>query len=318
MGKKAKVATRATKNSQQQDKGLWKKDNKQPPKLQIPSLCETTPRLRFTPYAWAKLQFMRDRGLSEVGCFGIAASMKDLLLVADVQLVGQKCSLAGVHFDDDAVADFFDKQVDAGRKPQEFARIWVHTHPGSSAMPSGTDEETFARCFGKANWAVMFILSQSGETYTRITMTEPARFTVRIQAEIDYTASFPGAASDQWEEEYQQNVIIRDGYGFANRQFDLHSGKAEQAVEAKQYAQRGVVFDPTEYDDLWDETREDSWYDWRNEIDASNDDEAIRRVFNDTDNGLNELDCLDDDDRMRLDGCVQIVDMAKLLDIAAE
>jgi len=47
-----------------------------------------------------------------------------------------------VEFDDAAVADFFDEQVDQGRRPEEFSRIWLHTHPGASAQPSHTDEET--------------------------------------------------------------------------------------------------------------------------------------------------------------------------------
>ena len=56
-------------------------------------------------------------GDTEVGGFGIAAT-DDLLLIEDIQLVGQTCSWAHVAFDDVAVADFFDQQVDAGRRPE--------------------------------------------------------------------------------------------------------------------------------------------------------------------------------------------------------
>ena len=39
-------------------------------------------KLRFTPYAWAKLRFLRDVGETEVGGFGISRA-DDPLLVED-------------------------------------------------------------------------------------------------------------------------------------------------------------------------------------------------------------------------------------------
>src|SRR5690242_14104510 len=128
---------------------------KQP--LLSPRMLARPPVLRFTPTAWAKLLRLRDLGETEVGGFGISAP-DDLLLIEDVRLVCQICAVVSVKFDDLAVADFFDEQVDEGRRPEQFARIWVHTHPGDSPQPSGVDEQTFARCFGQSDWAVMFIL----------------------------------------------------------------------------------------------------------------------------------------------------------------
>ena len=87
--------------------------------------------LHFSPTAWAKLLFLGDFGQTEVGGFGIAATF-DPLLVTDVALVGQTCTMASVVFNDAAVADFFDRQVDLGLRPAQFGRIWVHTHPGNS------------------------------------------------------------------------------------------------------------------------------------------------------------------------------------------
>ena len=83
--------------------------------------------LRFTPYAMAKLLYLRDVGPTEVGGFGIS-NANDLLLVEDIQLVEQVCSVVSVEFDDDSVADFFDQQVDAGRQPEQFARILSLIH----------------------------------------------------------------------------------------------------------------------------------------------------------------------------------------------
>ena len=116
------------------------------PTLQNPrtSPSRPRPRLRFSPTAWAKLLYLRDRGTTEVGGFGVSRP-DDLLYVEDVQTVKQVCNVVNVQFDDEAVAQFFDAQVDAGRPPAQFARIWIHTHPEISAQPSGTDEETLAR-----------------------------------------------------------------------------------------------------------------------------------------------------------------------------
>ena len=125
------------------------------------------PALRFTPYAWARLLFLRDAGPTEVGGFGIS-SHQDCFLIEDVRLVRQRCTRVSVEFVDEAVADFFDEQVDLGRRPDEFARVWVHTHPGDCPNPSGTDEETSARAFGRADWAVMFILARGGRTFARL------------------------------------------------------------------------------------------------------------------------------------------------------
>jgi hypothetical protein len=98
--------------------------------------------LRFTPYAFAKLLFMRDIGDTEIGAMGISKK-DDALLVQDIVMVKQKCTSSSTDFDEDGIADFFDAQVDLGRHPEQFGRIWIHTHPGNGASPSFKDEETF-------------------------------------------------------------------------------------------------------------------------------------------------------------------------------
>ena len=102
------------------------------------------PSLRFSPTAWAKLLFMRDVTDNEVGGFGITEA-EDLLFVTDFVLIKQKVTCVSVSFEDESVADFFEDQVEAGRQPEQFARLWLHTHPGNSPEPSMTDEETSTR-----------------------------------------------------------------------------------------------------------------------------------------------------------------------------
>ena len=168
-------------------------------------MSKTNRPLRLTPYAWAKLLFLRDLGHTEVAGFGIS-SADDLLLVEDICLIKQSCTEVTVRFDDQAVADFFDQQVDAGLPPQRFARIWVHTHPGKSPSPSKTDEETFARCFGNSDWAIMFILARGGQTYARLRLNAGPGGDVELPVEVDFSQPFAASNQAAWEQEYRQAV----------------------------------------------------------------------------------------------------------------
>jgi len=151
--------------------------------------------------------FLRDAGDTEIGGFGITAA-DDLLLVEDVRLVAQTCTWVHVAFEDQSVANFFDDQVDAGRRPEQFGRIWVHTHPGNSPQPSSTDEATFTRVFGRSDWAVMFILAQAGQSYARLRFNVGPGNEVILPVEIDYNRPFGRTEFDTWHEEYLANVRV--------------------------------------------------------------------------------------------------------------
>jgi hypothetical protein len=163
--------------------------------------------LRFNPTAWAKLLYLRDLGESEIGGFAITPT-NDLLFVDDVRLVRQTCSWVHVEFDDESVADYFDDQVDAGRWPEQFARIWVHTHPGDSPQPSGTDEKTFERVFGRADWALMFILARGGKCYARLRYNVGPGADIELPVDVDYSRPFAGSEFELWHQEYADNVRV--------------------------------------------------------------------------------------------------------------
>ena len=164
-----------------------------------------TPILRLTPDAYAKLHFLCHLGQTEIGGFAIS-SEDDLLLVEDLVLIKQTASAVSVEFDDEAVADFFDLQVDQGRRPEQFGRIWLHTHPGDSAIPSGIDEATFDRVFGHCDWAVMFILAREGQTYARLRFNAGPGGQLLIPVEVDYGQPFEGSDHELWKAEYDREV----------------------------------------------------------------------------------------------------------------
>jgi proteasome lid subunit RPN8/RPN11 len=168
------------------------------------------------PLAFLKLQFFLHAGETEIGGFGISRAADDLLYVEDFVTVRQAVSCVTVEFDDAAVADHFDAMVDDGKVPAQFARIWVHTHPGSSAQPSGTDEETFERAFGRCDWSIMFILSRSGQTYARLRLVAGPKASLLLPVRVDWAAWANVVAdlggeglselAEAWMDEYGQNV----------------------------------------------------------------------------------------------------------------
>jgi proteasome lid subunit RPN8/RPN11 len=161
--------------------------------------------LRFSPTAWAKLLYFRDRSRNEVGGFGITAP-DDLLFIEEFLTVKQEVTCVSVKFDDEAVSQFFDQQVDLGRKPEQFARIWLHTHPGDSPDPSPTDEATFKRVFGGCQWAVMAVVAQDNSTYARLSFNIGPGGQILIPSEVDFSQDFGASDHSAWDAQYQADV----------------------------------------------------------------------------------------------------------------
>ena len=130
----------------------------------------------------------------------------DFLLITDILLPKQTCSSVSVAFDNDSVADLLDEQVDRGHRPEQVLRIWCHTHPGDSPQPSATDEQTFDRCFGGCDWAVMFILARGGDTYARLRFGVGPGGEIELPVAVDYDAPFEGSDFAAWDEQYETCV----------------------------------------------------------------------------------------------------------------
>ncbi|HEV3146954.1 MAG TPA: hypothetical protein VGZ47_23905 [Gemmataceae bacterium] len=185
------------------------------PLFPLSPAIDRSPVLTFAPLAWLKLQYFCHFGDTEVGGFAISAP-KNLLYIQDFRTVRQHTTSVSVRFEDAAVADFFDECVDRGLKVSQFARIWLHTHPGASAMPSGTDEETFSRVFGGCDWSLMFILSRTGQTYARLAFPAGPGGQMLLPVQVDWPAwpktmtasDQPLAANvEQWRNEFTTNIL---------------------------------------------------------------------------------------------------------------
>ena len=175
------------------------------------------PRLTFAPLAWLKLQYFCHAGDTEIGGFGISAQ-NNLLHVEDFVTVRQKVTAVSVAFDDDAVADFYDRMVDAGIPLGRCSRIWCHTHPGASVTPSFIDEETFTRCFGTCDWSLMFIAGRTGKTYARLAFSAGPAAQLLLPTSVQWSAwpatltSKEGmlkAAVEEWQAEFAANIHVQ-------------------------------------------------------------------------------------------------------------
>ncbi len=233
----------------------------------------TPPSLIFSAAAWLKLQYLCHKGDTEVGAFGVSP-VGSPLCVADLAVIRQRCSSVSVEFDDEAVADYFDEQVETGCHPEQFARIWVHTHPGDSPEPSGIDEETFDRVFGRCDWAIMFILARGGHTYCRLRVTarqgcpqtvdscQPISMSMTIPVAVDYESLAAPELQlpfDLWLDEYESAVTIEPepwrGLLDPRRQLDHDSpgDTTDEPLTADALIENFEELDPSEQKLVFDE-----------------------------------------------------------------
>lgn len=162
--------------------------------------------LRFIPYSWAKLLWMRDRGPTEVAGYGITAT-EDPLLVTDFILIKQKCTSVTFDLDPKDGVEHAERMMDQGIPPWACMNILCHTHPGSSPNPSGTDEDNFKASFSHPDWAIMFIIAKDGATYCRLKVNVGPGITKNIKCDIDWSIPFLGSDAHSWDEEYKTKVV---------------------------------------------------------------------------------------------------------------
>jgi hypothetical protein len=230
-----------------------------------PSRLPRNPVLQFSPIAWAKLQWFCQHGETEIGGFAVS-DPADPLYIIEFVTVKQDADWVSVKFDDTAVADFFDGQVDLGRRPEQFARAWCHTHPGDSPTPSGTDEETFARVFGSSDWAIMFVLARTGKTYARLRFNVGPGGHGEIPVEVDWSRPFTGTDHAAWLAEYEANIkpnltgltrldVAGDDWGFgsvSSHRSTTPGGKADvQQPDEPFGADAAMMADALEFDESW-------------------------------------------------------------------
>ena len=164
--------------------------------------------LRFTPYAYAKLSFLRDYGDTEIAGFAMCQT-DDPLLVTDFYMPHQDCTAVTVELDGASLLAYRAMCREQGLDEKHSFRIWVHTHPKISADPSSTDEDTFSELFDRTDWGIMAILSKTEDRYVRVRYGgDGPTANAELKWEIDYKADFPASDIEAWVAEYELAVTI--------------------------------------------------------------------------------------------------------------
>lgn len=168
-------------------------------------------------------------------------------------MVRQRCTAVTVHFDDAAVADFFDEQFDRGLEPERFARVWIHTHPGYSAAPSMVDEETFLRSFGCSDWAVMFILAQGGQATARLRFNVGPGGELELPVSVDFQGDFEPPDRSAWKAEYDRCVCLPPPVPVLPRESlrQLREARAEFGNDSESLEEFEQRLRDGEEDELW-------------------------------------------------------------------
>lgn len=197
--------------------------------------------LRFTPYAYAKLLYMQRLGDTEVAGYCITGT-DDPLLITDFKLIKQECTSVEFDLDKDDMAEYQESMIDAGLAVWQSSRILAHTHPGNSPNPSLVDEENFKRSFTIPDWAIMFIIADSGDTYCRMKINVGPGVVKEMDVEIDWSIPFGGSDCGKWFSEYKDKV--------SKMKFKM-TGKEKLAP----------IHNDAYIDPMWRDTEEDGWMD---------------------------------------------------------
>lgn len=145
-------------------------------------------RLRFTPATWHQWHALCAAADTEIGCYGIS-SPDDPLLVVELCVPEQECTSAAVDVEPTAIARHIGECMSRGIPPERSCRIWLHTHPGQSAQPSGTDEKYWAECEqAQQHGAVMAMLAKGGQTFARVRLVDamlgPVDVTIPVECDL--------------------------------------------------------------------------------------------------------------------------------------
>lgn len=197
--------------------------------------------ISFTPATWSQLLMARDFGNHEIGFMGITTDTERLNLVTELVMPLQEVGVAHCDFDDEGMAQMMDQMIQRGLQPYQFMRVWIHTHPGSSATPSSTDEKTFADTFGMTDYAIMVIVAKGGQTYARLKVTTPFPVSVEIPVTINWSVPFSGSDFDAWKAIVEENVV--------EKSYSSYNGQTSYAYGPCSY--RGVILTSWEGGSNW-------------------------------------------------------------------
>lgn len=157
--------------------------------------------IRFSPAAYQKIVYFLQKDV-EVGGF----CLTDGDLVTDFIVVEQESSGATFDFTKEGIEDYLDEMTNLGYTPKECFRIYLHSHPGNSAEPSGPDWENFYKLMGSYPWFCMLIIAKDQSKYGYIKLTQGIGVECEIDWDVDWTIPCEAVDFEQLELEFTTKV----------------------------------------------------------------------------------------------------------------
>ena len=151
------------------------------------STSNDDPRLMWSPLAWLKINRLMRQNNTEVGALAVT-QRNNPLYILDLLIPTQQVSGARVEFDDDSIGDINLQMAQRGYTVEQYMRIWIHTHPGTSTTPSSVDEDTFRNRWAQMPYAMMVIVGYRGTCYCRLSVRAPFPYVRELPSEIDWDA----------------------------------------------------------------------------------------------------------------------------------
>ena len=179
----------------------------------LPMLPTGVPSLVLTSYSYQKLRYWEVlSGKNEISCFGVAFSQDNLLRVNELYLPKQIVTPSHTDPTEEGIATMYDELGQAKFPPNQFARIWIHTHTFTApnktgiSLPSPVDFNTCREVFTGCDWFIMLI--KGGEEFTcylYLLGALPVRLVLKVI--VDYTdPGFPNKIINDWTTTFNEQV----------------------------------------------------------------------------------------------------------------
>ena len=173
---------------------------------------ECSKKLKFSPLAWAKIQWMMTRaGKLEMSGFGVSAPDEPFSIV-DFQTIKQECTGTETDMDDLDLSQYLERMAKAGVPPNRCVRVWIHSHPFATTKPSpsGTDVTTLEEKTGADSaWAIMVIVGQ-GPTFARLhirpELLDHEAIELDMECEVDWALLATDKILKDWRKEFKLNI----------------------------------------------------------------------------------------------------------------
>ncbi len=172
--------------------------------------CLLTPELNFTPQAWEQMQQYLRLSTYEISGFGRVQELDGRFLCDDIVIFKQEVSAGHTELDDLALAQFHEEVTAAGQKPQEYGRLWWHSHAKGSLYFSQTDWNTI--CYLARPYAFGIVGNQSGGVKVAYSQKPynnhmlPAMVIDDVKCDVSYQSE---ASYELCREEILQKVTYR-------------------------------------------------------------------------------------------------------------